>query len=115
LNIDVTYEQIDGLNDIKLTLKNKQHLLLVLKEGINNAIKHGDKKHIKLEWIVINGKQTIIITNTTHNIAINNKFTISTGIGLNSMQERMKKIGGNITYSSTPKQFQIKYHLNFLK
>lgn len=115
LNIDVTYEQMEGLDDIKLTLKNKQHLLLVLKEGINNAIKHGDNKNLTLQWNEINGKQTIIITNSIHNLATNNKFTISTGIGLNSMQERMKKIGGNITYSSTSTQFQIEYHLNFLK
>lgn len=115
LNMDVTYEQIQGLEDIKLTLKNKQHLLLVLKEGINNAIKHGDNKYLTLQWNEINGKQTIIITNSIHNLATNNKYIISTGIGLNSMQERMKKIGGKITYSSTPTQFQIIYHLNFLK
>lgn len=115
LNINVNYEQIDGLNEIKLTLKNKQNLLLVLKEGINNAIKHGDHDSLKLQWILENGKHAIIITNTSQNSTTNNKFTISTGIGLNSMQVRMKKIGGKITYNSSPNLFQIKYHLNFLK
>ena len=115
LNINVTYEEINNLDQIKFTLATKRNLLLVLKEGINNAIKHGDHNFLILKWVIENEKHAIIIINSLNNSITDSKFTISNGIGLNSMQKRMHDIGGDITYQIQNQQFQIKYHLNFIK
>lgn len=115
LNINVTYEDIYNLDNIKLTLATKRNLLLVLKEGINNAIKHGDHNFLILKWVIENEKHAIIIVNSINNSITESKFTISNGIGLNSMQKRMHDVGGDVSYQIENQQFQIKYHLNFIK
>lgn len=114
LPISIKFEEPAGLEKIKLTMKIKQNLLLALKEGINNALKHGDRQSIMLLWKINNENHSIIISNSINNINPFNKFTISTGIGLDSMKKRMQDIGGSISYTSNENNFIIQYHLNFL-
>lgn len=115
LNIKVSYSEISGLENIKLSLDSKRNLLLVLKEGINNAIKHGNHDVIYLSWTKKNEKHAIIIKNSILKSTTISKFTHSSGIGLNSMQIRMQNIGGAMSYNIENNNFEITFHLNFIK
>lgn len=114
LDIDISFDEPEGLSEIIFTLNVKRNLLLAIKEGLNNALKHGDKKNITLKWVIINRKHYIVLTNTVLEHANNNLFTISNGIGLNSMQKRLEDIGGKINYQIKGTQFSIEYQLNFI-
>ena len=114
LNIEISFDEPEGLADIIFPLNVKRNLLLAIKEGVNNAIKHGDKKHITLKWLKENRNHRIILMNTIKDINTNNIFTISNGIGLNSMHTRLHDIGGNIHYYINDNQFTIEYQLKFI-
>lgn len=114
LNIEISFDEPEGLAEIIFPLNVKRNLLLAIKEGVNNAIKHGDKKHITLKWMKENRNHCIILMNTIKDINSNNIFTISNGIGLNSMQKRLHDIGGNIHYHIEGNRFTIEYQLNFI-
>ena len=115
LNIKVEFDELPELENIKLSLDAKRNLLLALKEGINNAIKHGNHDIIKLNWIKKNEKHKIIIKNSMLKSNTNSKFTSGLGLGLNSMKKRMEDIGGKISFNIENDNFEITYHLNFLK
>jgi len=115
LDIHIVFDEIDGLENIKFSLKTKQNLLLALKEGINNAIKHGDNSSLNIKWIILNEKHKIIISNSIKVSKTNNKFTVSSGIGIDSMIKRLNDIGGKITFESDNQFFNTTYHLNFIK
>ncbi|MBU3676116.1 MAG: GHKL domain-containing protein, partial [Chitinophagaceae bacterium] len=111
---DITFDEPEGLSDIIVSLNIKRNLLLAIKEGLNNALKHGDKKKLSLKWKINNRKHYIVLTNTFQDQNDEKLFTISNGIGLNSMQKRLEDIGGKINYQIHENQFTIEYQLNFI-
>lgn len=76
----------------------RRNLFLVLKETLNNVIKHAKATHVHLQFICSNDQLIIIITDNGKGMDQQklNEF----GNGLKSMQRRMENIGGHFSISS---------------
>ncbi len=99
VGISFKVKNINKTNDVKLPMDYKQNLLLIFKEGINNAIKHSKCKKIVLE-ANIRG-DVIEMTLKDDGIGIDqNNFEF--GNGLKNMEARAQKIGGSIKWKSVP-------------
>ena len=92
-------KNVEESDDIKLPMEYKQNLLLMFKEGINNAIKHSSCKKIILEATFNIDKIEIVLKDDGIGF---NPDNISYGNGIRNINERAKKLKGNITISSEP-------------
>ena len=110
LDIPYSFKQIDGLEKIRLSILEKNYLLLVVKECITNTIKHGDRSGVNLEWLFSEKEHAIVITNGKRN-PLNSKD----GQGLYNIENRMKKIGGEVLFKNDEDTFTVTLKLNFLK
>lgn len=97
MGINLHSSDLEKLTDIKLSMEIRQNLYLILKESINNSIKHSESKNINLT-INENGKSMIIeVKDDGKGFDINN---VNYGNGLINMRERAKKIGWEISILS---------------
>lgn len=110
LDIDFQFQQIEGLEKIKLSMLEKSYLIYIIKECITNSIKYGDRKLVKFEWKKLNGLHTIFITNKIGN----QEPVIKSGNGLHNIQNRMKTIKGSSDVENLNDNFIVALHLNFL-
>ncbi len=97
LGITLQSSDLDKLIDIKLPIEIRQNLYLILKESINNCLKHSKCKNIDL---IINkdGKNMIIEIND-NGIGFNPKLHRHRN-GLNNIENRSKKIGWEFSINS---------------
>ncbi len=96
-DVDLLVENLDTLETIKLPMNFRQHLFLIFKEAINNALKYSNADLLNLK-IETNGN---LLTVTLSDNGIG--FDLSDekmGNGLLNMKNRAKEIGGNIEYFS---------------
>jgi ligand-binding sensor domain-containing protein/two-component sensor histidine kinase len=99
LGIAFRVSNLEKLKDIKLPIDFKQNLYLILKEAINNAIKHSKCSIIKLE---ANARKDIIeVSVTDDGIGLNEK-SLNIGNGIKNIKQRAKSIGGRVRWKSTP-------------
>lgn len=90
-------EQID---QIYLSPQVRKELLLIIKEAVNNAIKHSGCTHIKIKYDTENYIDLSIDDN-----GIGFDFSQqSNGIGMSSIHHRTAKIGGKISIKTAPGQ-----------
>jgi signal transduction histidine kinase len=82
--------------DIILPGSIRRTLYLTTKESLNNAIKHAQAKHIKLNIIVEDEKLVLQIKDDGKGIISTNEF----GNGLRNMKENIEKIGGHFLIQS---------------
>jgi signal transduction histidine kinase len=91
-------------------MKQKNSLLLIGKELVNNAIKHGDRKHIRLEWIN---------DAAGHRMIMNNHVGLGkaegSGTGLVNVSRRIKELGGTMTGIQQDDQFFVTIWMKFIK
>ena len=87
-NVSLRYESLVPLQSTELA----QALLLVLQEGISNGVRHGKANQFTLS---MQQQQTELIIQLNDNGQGINQ-TASTGIGLNSMQERLSAFNGKV-------------------
>ncbi len=111
LDIAYRFNQIEGLENIKLSMLQKSYLIHSIKECMTNSIKHGDRRIVYLSWQK---------NDTLHTIVINNKPGIqktstAKGNGLYNIQSRMNKINGSVSIQTDHDIFQVSICLNFLK
>ncbi len=99
VGISFRVKNIDKTNDIKLPMDYKQNLLLIFKEGINNAIKHSNCKKIILE---ANIRGDVIEMTLIDDGKGFDEKEIEAGNGMKNMEARAKKIGGKFRYKSEP-------------
>jgi signal transduction histidine kinase len=76
--------------DVKLPGSIRRTIYLTTKEALNNAIKHAQAKHIKLNMKVEEEKLILQIQDDGKGITSTNEF----GNGLRNMKENIEKIGG---------------------
>ena len=87
-NVSLRYKSLVPLQSTELA----QALLLVLQEGISNGVRHGKANQFTLS---MQQQQTELIIQLNDNGQGINQ-TASTGIGLNSMQERLSAFNGKV-------------------
>jgi signal transduction histidine kinase len=79
-----------------------------MKECITNAIKHGDRTAVVFEWTILGKEQAIIITN-----GIAGRPQSKDGQGLYNIENRMKKIGGAVSFKQGNQLFTVTIKLKY--
>lgn len=101
LGISFKVSNLEKLKDIKLPIDFKQNLYLILKEAINNAIKHSKCSIIHLD---ANARKDVIeISVTDDGIGIDEN-NIDYGNGIKNIKQRAESIGGKVKWKSSPSQ-----------
>jgi ligand-binding sensor domain-containing protein len=97
-----------GISLINLSLKQKRNILMIVREGVHNVLKHssGDSINIFLKMEAV--KVQIEISDNGQN---NNKEIEETGIGIRSMKQRALKMNALIDFSADSNGFYIKLKL----
>ncbi|MCB0465827.1 MAG: hypothetical protein KDC78_09180, partial [Aequorivita sp.] len=97
-NIQFKSENIsENLKAKELNMSERRHLLLILKEAINNSIKHGKPTLINFKVKSKPGMLQLILEDNGKGF---NNEEISSGNGLNNMRERAKALGGALKIKS---------------
>lgn len=110
LEIDFKFQQIEGLDKIKLSLLEKRYLIYVIKECITNSIKYGDRKLVTFFWEFSDGKHSIRICNKIGN----QESFFENGNGIYNIRNRMKTIKGNVNFKNEDGYFIVTLELNFI-
>lgn len=97
-NIKFKARPIDSrLKGIKLEMAKRRHILLILKEGLNNSVRHGNPSEIELNCVVDSARAKIILKDNGRGFDKNN---ITKGYGLENMNFRANAIGAKLSISS---------------
>lgn len=97
LGIKLETTDLDNLTSVKLPMDYRQNLYLILKESINNAIKHSKCTKIEIEIKVL--RNSIFVVVSDNGIGFDPKKIVF-GNGINNIKERGKKINGIINIFS---------------
>jgi signal transduction histidine kinase len=100
MGINFKAKNIESFKDYKLPMELKQNLFLILKEGLNNAIKHSKCRNIVLESSVLNNHIEIKLFDD--GIGLPDSYE-SMGNGVKNIIRRSKEIGGKISFYENPK------------
>ncbi|MBI5729778.1 MAG: hypothetical protein HY963_01450 [Ignavibacteriales bacterium] len=98
---------LEKLSSVKIPMEYKQNLLLIFKEGINNAIKHSKCKKITLEANL--NKERIELILKDDGVGLNTN-AVSSGDGITNMRNRSKAIGGELIIDSSNEGTTIKFN-----
>ncbi|MBK7106538.1 MAG: hypothetical protein IPH62_14770 [Ignavibacteriae bacterium] len=97
LGITLQTSDLDKLENIKMPMDIRQNLYLILKESINNCIKHSCCKNIILEIINVGKNMTIKVIDDGNGFNINSQ---THGNGLTNIKNRSNKIDWQISIKS---------------
>ncbi|MBN2570772.1 MAG: hypothetical protein JXA68_01480, partial [Ignavibacteriales bacterium] len=97
LGISIIIRNLEAIKNIKLKMDFKQNLYLILREALNNSIKHSNCSKIEIDIKLIRRILKIKITDNGKGLESKN---ISLGHGLKNMQMRAKAIRGRLNYFS---------------
>lgn len=95
--ISFTSHNLRYLEKITLSMEHRQHLYLIFKEGINNAITHGKCTELVLNANVNHNVLTMVLHDNGEGFEIADKRK---GNGLNNMKSRAQKIKGELIINS---------------
>jgi len=98
LNISFKTKNTDKIKDVKLPMDFKQNLYLILKEAVNNSIKHSKCGQIILD---ANYRNDFIEISISDDGAGFDENEVVKGNGLKNMQARAAQIGGKINFKSS--------------
>jgi signal transduction histidine kinase len=91
----------DDLEEIKLTPAQSKNLYLVVKEGVNNAVKYSETKTLEVKITKLNKMVTMLINDEGIGFELK---TVKKGNGLANMNNRANELKGNLKIDSTPKK-----------
>jgi signal transduction histidine kinase len=97
LGITLQSSDLEKLADIKMPMDIRQNLYLILKESINNCIKHSNCKNIDLKIIQSGKNMNIEVIDDGNGFNIN---SASSGNGLTNIKQRASKINWQILIKS---------------
>ncbi len=99
-NIQFKTNTIDPkMKEVKLEIAERRHILLILKEGLNNSVRHGRPEEIELDCSLKTGKIIIELKDNGHGF---DPKTSSNGNGLANMKFRAAEIGARFSITSEP-------------
>jgi len=96
-DVDLFVENIDDLETVKLPMNFRQHLYLIFKEAINNALKYSQADLLNLKIETSGNNLSVIFSDNGKGFKFDEN---NMGNGLINMKNRAKEIGGMIDYSS---------------
>lgn len=96
-NVTIEWHLSKGIQDLPLPPKSRRNLYLILKESINNAIKHSGAAKIDLE---IEQQLTSLLIVIRDNGRGFDADTANTGYGLKTMRERAEESGATLKMES---------------
>jgi signal transduction histidine kinase len=82
----------------ELSSEKRHHILLVVKEALNNTVKHSDARHVHLHVDLRQDELRIVIRDDGK--GFHSTEVAATSNGLVNMQHRMEAIGGKATITS---------------
>jgi PAS domain S-box-containing protein len=100
-NVEVDFKSYDvpGSLPSELSLS----LFRVLQEALHNAAKHSGVKHVDVQLWGTSGKVNLTVSDL--GLGFNTEATMhGTGLGLTSMRERMRLLGGELSINSEPRR-----------
>jgi signal transduction histidine kinase len=86
----------------------RRQLFLAFKEAITNVLKHAKATKVELSAQVVAGEFILIIQDDGRGF---DTSAVSTGMGLESVRQRAKTLGGKCDVSSTPSGTQIRFQI----
>ncbi len=96
--VSLAFEVDDKLQTMHLDPRILRTLLLITKEGLNNAVKHSQSKSVRVEMRIIKKEVELRISDDGIGFSVDHSLS---GHGLLSMQNRSKKQGGTFKLSSS--------------
>lgn len=88
------------IKDMKLSVGARRDLLLIFKEAINNAAKHSGCTEVEIDLTLESSVLRMRIADNGQGFATGNR---NPGHGLQSMKNRARQLGGNLTITSNGK------------
>ena len=98
-DISFRSENLKSLEKVSLSMEHRQHLYLIFKEGINNAITHSGGSEILLNARVQGRRLEMELRDNGRGFE---SETRREGNGLSNMQARARKIGGELLIETRP-------------
>ena len=92
------------VDDYTLTIRQKRELLMVTREAIHNVLKHSNGNMIVFEFRKVDGKLNLHIHDNGKNEDEDIQFS---GMGLESIKMRIRKIGGKVSFTKRKDGFYI--------
>jgi signal transduction histidine kinase len=89
----------ENIKSLKLSMEDRQHLYLMIKESINNIIKHA---HCSKASLVVDCHDHLLTVRISDNGVGFNTTEASDGNGLINLKERSDKMGAGIKIRSIP-------------
>jgi len=98
---DITFnsENMHLLSKIRLKMEHRQFIFLIFKEALNNALKYSKCSVVDFQVFSENGRLKIILADNGVGF---DQDSHKDGNGLKNMQERAKKINGDLQIKSRP-------------
>ena len=91
--------KVDGSADgLPLTGEQRRNTFLVIKEALNNIVKHAEATDVEINFQIAD-KLTIDIIDNGKGLENDNQF----GNGLKNMEKRISSLGGSFSITSDPK------------
>ena len=90
----------------KLPIDTRQHLQLIFREAITNIVKHSDASQV---WISLDSTETgfTMIVKDNGSKAVEKSSKVSSGLGIENMKMRAKKLGGKLQIRGEKEGFQL--------
>jgi ligand-binding sensor domain-containing protein/signal transduction histidine kinase len=112
-NIRCRWEVPQDLPPLQLTAEVRHNLFLVLKEALNNTVKHSGATEVWIRLAISEGDLRLVIEDNGGGLVKQSGARI--GHGLSGMEKRMEDVGGTFKLFSDPEkgtrlQFQIPLH-----
>ncbi len=98
-NIDFKVENLESLSELHLGVERRQHLFLIFKEAINNAVKYSGCSQLRLVVEVDRSGMKMCLADNGQGFEVE---SAERGNGLRNMRERAAKLGGELTIESSP-------------
>jgi signal transduction histidine kinase len=100
-NVEVDFKSYDVPSSLPPELS--LSLFRVLQEALHNFAKHSGIKHVDVQLWGISGKINLTVSDL--GLGFNTEATMhGTGLGLTSMRERMRLLGGELSINSEPRR-----------
>jgi signal transduction histidine kinase len=99
-----------NLPDIPVAAEVRHSAFMVVKEALNNAVKHAAPGKIQLRLEVMGSRISIMVADDGRGFSLDQASGV--GNGLENMQKRMDAIGGTVEFATKPGQgTSVKFHV----
>ncbi|HZS47067.1 MAG TPA: two-component regulator propeller domain-containing protein, partial [Blastocatellia bacterium] len=98
-NVDYRFNADDCGHDIRLDVDTRREIFLIFKESLNNVARHSRASSVDIDFRIDRGVLILQVSDNGNGFDINR---IEAGNGLESMEQRAEKLGGDMTINSAP-------------